>query len=76
MKREILIFIAIFVFLTLVVHLDEFISYPLEHIKNLSNSGAYGLGFMHPLFFSLGVYVVILIPRFLVKLIKKLLKKA
>ena len=48
MKKELLIYFIIFVVLTITIHFSELITHPFEHILNLSKSGAYGLGAVHP----------------------------
>ena len=74
MKKELIIFISIFIILTFGMHYSELLTHPFEHISNLSKSGVYGLGGFHPLIFTLVVYVFILIPRFIIKLFKRSLK--
>ena len=71
MKKEFWIFFVILFILSITFHNKEFIEYPLEHLKNLPNSGAYGLGYYHPLVFTLLVYIIILIPRLIFKLFRK-----
>lgn len=68
MKKEILIFIGVFLFLTIGMHFKEWTSYPIEHMMALPNSGAYGIGAIHPLVFTLIVYLVIRLPFLLKKL--------
>ena len=70
MKKELLIYFIIFVVLTITIHFSELITHPFEHILNLSKSGAYGLGAIHPIIFTIIVYVIVLIPRFVVKLFR------
>jgi hypothetical protein len=70
-KKELKIFIVIFTILTALMHYKEFLSHPIEHILALSSSGAYGIGAIHPLFFTLIVYLVVLVPRMILKLFKK-----
>ena len=70
MKKELLIYFIIFVVLTITIHFNELITHPIEHILNLSKSGAYGLGAIHPIVFTTIVYVIVLIPRFVVKLFR------
>ena len=70
MKKELLIFISIFIVLTFGMHYSELLTHPFEHISNLSKSGAYGLGAIHPIIFTIIVYVIVSIPRFIVKLFK------
>jgi len=70
MKKELLIFISIFVVLTFGMHYSELLTHPFEHISNLSKSGAYGLGAIHPIIFTVIVYVIALVPRSIIKLFK------
>ncbi len=70
MKKELLIYLGIIVFLTVTIHYKELMAHPIEHILNLPNSGAYGLGIIHPLIFSMVVYILVFIPRFISKLLK------
>ena len=70
MKKELLIYLIIFVILTITIHFSELMTHPFEHILNLSKSGAYGLGAIHPIVFTTIVYVIVLIPRFVVKLFR------
>ena len=71
MKKELLIIVSIFLILTISIHYNEFLTHPLNHILSLSKAGAYGLGGLHPVIFAFIVYVLILIPRFLIKLFKR-----
>lgn len=73
--KEFYIFIVLFLFLTLGMHHNEWFSYPIEHLKNLSTAGAYGLGSLHPLIFTLIIYLLYWLPRGLIKLIKRSTKK-
>ncbi len=70
MKKELLIYLGIIIFLTVTIHYKELMAHPIEHILNLPNSGAYGLGIIHPLIFSMVVYILVFIPRFIVKLFR------
>ena len=71
MKKELKIFIVILVVLTLAIHYKEFLEYPLQHLKNFPNSGAYGLGIFHPLVFTAIVYILVLLPRMIIRFFKK-----
>ena len=71
MKKELKIFIVILVVLTLVIHYKKFLEYPLQHLKNFPNSGAYGLGIFHPLVFTAIVYILVLLPRMIIRFFKK-----
>ncbi|MFY9089672.1 hypothetical protein [Arcobacter aquimarinus] len=70
MKKEFFIFIMIIVVLTIVFHYKELLEYPIQHVKNFPNSGTYGLGIFHPLIFGAFVYIMLLIPRAIFKLLK------
>jgi len=69
--KELYIFISTFLVLSLLMHFEKFLSMPIEHIKNLTTAGAYGLGSIHPLVFTLIIYLLLWIPRGIYKLIKK-----
>lgn len=69
MKKELILFAGIFIFLAISLHFEAWTSYPIEHIKNLTNAGAYGFGALHALIFPLIVYILIAIPRMIIKLI-------
>jgi len=71
MKKEIIILVAIFLVLTLGMHHQQWLSYPIEHLSNLSTSGAYGIGAIHPIVFTLAVYIILSIPRGIVKLFRR-----
>ncbi len=70
MKKELLIYFIIFVVLTITIHFNELITHPIEHILNLPKSGAYGLGMIHPIVFTTIIYIIVLIPRLVVKLFR------
>ena len=58
--KEIVIFVGLFLFLTLGMHMKQWISHPIEHIEHLSGSQ---FGPFHPLFFTFGVYIALFIIR-------------
>jgi len=70
-KKELAIFISIFLVLAIGMHFKEWTSHPVDHLMALPDAGAYGLGPMHPLIFTLIIYIIIAVPRGLVKLFKK-----
>lgn len=74
MLKEILIFISLFILLSLGIHHKEWIEYPIEHLTSLYASGAYGFGFMHPFIFTLILYTFIYIIRGIIKVFSKLYK--
>ncbi len=59
-KKEIFIFIGLFLFLALGMHMKQWLSHPIEHIEHLSSSQ---FGPFHPLYFTLVVYVVLYLIR-------------
>mgnify|MGYP001597474043 CR=1 FL=1 len=67
--KEFYIILGTFLFLTLVMHYKEWLSHPLQHINNLPDAGAYGLGIFHPLIFTLVIYILLWLPRLISKLI-------
>lgn len=72
MKKEILIFIGLFLFLAIGMHFKQWTSQPIEHLMNLPHGGAFGIpGLIHPLVFTLIAYVVIRLPFLIKKLFKK-----
>jgi len=70
--KELLIFLAVFIILALGMHYKEWFSHPIEHLFALPHSQ---FGPLHPLFFSFGVYLFLLIVRIFIKLIKKAVEK-
>jgi hypothetical protein len=70
-KKELLIFVGIFLFLAIGMHFKEWISDPLEHIAALPKAGAYGFGAFHPLIFTSVLYLIIGFFRGIASLVKK-----
>jgi len=68
MKKELTIFLSIFVVLALGMHFKEWMSHPLEHIMALPDAGAFGLGPFHPLIITLFFYVILGLFRGIAKL--------
>jgi len=71
MKKELSIFLAIFLVLAIGMHFKEWIDHPVEHLTALPNAGAYGIGAMHPLVFTLIVYLLFVGGRGIVRLFKR-----
>ncbi|WP_456402286.1 hypothetical protein [Hydrogenimonas sp.] len=68
--RESLIFLVLFLLLSLGVHMDAWTGAPLSHIEALPRSP---LGALHPLYITLGVYLLLLWPlRWVARGLKKL----
>jgi len=72
MKREITIYIGLFLFLAIGMHFKQWTTHPIEHLMNLPHGGAFGVpGIIHPFVFTFIVYLIIRLPA----LVKKLLGK-
>jgi len=66
MKKELVIFVGLFLFLAIGMHFKQWISHPVEHLVNLPAGGAFGVpGIAHPFVFTLVVYLIITLPRML-----------
>ena len=68
MKKELIIFLVIFLFLAIGMHFKEWISHPIDHIMALPQAGAFGLGPFHPLIITFVVYAFISLIRGIAKL--------
>jgi Na+/H+ antiporter NhaC len=71
LKKELIIFIGIFLFLAIGMHFKQWTSHPIDHIMALPHAGAYGIGAIHPLVFTFVVYIIVAIPRFIAGKISK-----
>ena len=71
MKKELTIFIGLFLFLAIGMHFKEWTSHPVEHLMGLPSAGAYGIGTWHPLVFTVALYVVFVLLRGIVRLFTK-----
>jgi len=71
--KEIFIFIGLFLFLALGMHMKQWISGPIEHLNKLSQSE---FGLFHPLFFTLFVYVALFIIRLIINFIVSVFSKS
>jgi hypothetical protein len=63
MKKELLIYIGIFLFLAIGMHFKQWISYPIDHLLSLPHSSSYGLGWEHPFIYTLIVYLIVFVIR-------------
>ncbi|WP_457593165.1 hypothetical protein [Hydrogenimonas sp.] len=59
LKRELYILLVLFLLLSFAMHAKACLDHPLEHIKALSQSP---LGMLHPVYITLGVYLLLLWP--------------
>jgi len=65
MKKELYIFIGIFLFLAIGMHFKEWMNYPIDHLMALPHASSYGLGWEHPAVYTLIVYLIVGLPRLL-----------
>ncbi len=63
MKKEIYIFIGIFLVLAISMHYKEWLSHPIDHITSLPTAGAFGIGAIHPLVFTFIIYIMVSVVR-------------
>ena len=68
MKKELKIFIAIFLVLALGMHFKAWTDHPVEHMESLFTQGWFGL---HPLVITLAVYLLFVLIRAIVRFLKK-----
>ena len=71
LKKELLIFLVLFVISSLIFHWSSWMSNPLSHLEALFSSPMP----YHPLLYVFLIYIVILIFRMIIALIKKLLSR-
>jgi len=71
MKKELTIFIGLFLFLAIGMHFKEWLSHPIDHLMALPTAGAYGIGSFHPLVFTLALYLVFVLARGIGRLFSK-----
>jgi len=72
LKKELIIFIGIFLFLAIGMHFNQWLSHPVEHVMAMSSGGAFGIpGIVHPFVFTLIVYIIVRLPVFVIRLFSK-----
>ena len=69
--KEIIIFFIILLVLSLLQHPDFFTA-PVDRIVELPTSGAYGIGAIHPLVFSVVAYLLFVMVRGIGRGIKRI----
>jgi hypothetical protein len=75
MKKELYIFLGIFLFLSVGVHLKEWVVHPIDQIIALPSSVALGFGEWHPLIFSFFGYLIVWVFRLIGRGVKKIFGK-
>jgi len=69
MKKEIVIYVGLFLFLAIGMHFKQWIDHPVEHLMNMPHGGAFGVpGAVHPFVFTFILYIVLRGPVLLKKL--------
>ena len=72
MKKEIIIFVAIFLFLAIGMHFNEWLSHPVEHLMAMTSGGAFGIpGAIHPFVFTFIVYAIVRFPALIKRIFSK-----
>ena len=71
MKKELMIFTGIFLFLAIGMHFKEWTTHPIDHLMALPDAGAYGLGPFHPLIITFVIYFIFVVLRGIVKLFER-----
>ena len=71
MKKELTIFLSIFLVLALGMHFKQWTSHPIDHIMALPKAGAFGLGPFHPLIITTFFYLIIAVFRGIAKLFSR-----
>ena len=74
MKKELIIFSVVLILFALVQHPD-ILTAPIERLKALPTSGAYGIGAFHPIIFAMVGYLFIAVLRGIYKGISKIFIK-
>lgn len=71
LKREVFIFIVIFVFLSLGMHMNQWLTHPLAHLQQLSiHKMPY-----HPLLYTVIVYLLLGLIRAVINTFMKLFRR-
>jgi len=71
LRREIIIFTGLFLFLTLTFHFKAWLDHPIRHLEALPTSP---MGLWHPLYLTLAVYFLILVIRIVFQFVKRFFK--
>lgn len=71
LKREVLIFIVIFVFLSLGMHMNQWLTHPLAQLQQLS---LHAMPY-HPLLYTAIVYLILALIRTVISTIMKLFRR-
>ena len=75
MKKQLSLFLTIFLFLTIGIHFSAWVNNPLEHLSSLAHADAYGLGVIHPIIFSFIGYLLLSSILWIVHLVWRVFSK-
>lgn len=68
MKKDLKIFIGIFLVLALGMHFKAWMDHPVEHVQSLFTQGWFGL---HPLVITLAVFPLYVLIRAIIRFLKR-----
>lgn len=74
-KKEILLFIVLFLTLSLIIHADKWFSAPLEHLSLLSKHPLPYHPFLYTIIVFIIIYTITKILKVLIKFFKRLVVK-
>lgn len=72
LKKELLIFSILFLFLALGMHMNQWVNHPLEHLRQLATHKMP----YHPLLYTFLLYIVVGILRGFWLIVKKIFSKS
>ena len=70
-KKEVIIFVVIFLLLALMMHMDAWLTHPLEQLNRLSTHAMP----YHPLLYTIIAYLCVALIRFSIHSIQKLFRR-
>lgn len=75
MKKQLSLFLGVFLFLAIGMHFKEWLGHPVDHLMALPSAGAYGLGVVHPLVFTFAGYLLLVLLMALGRMVKKIFSR-
>jgi len=75
MKKQLSLFLGVFLFLAIGMHFKEWLGHPIDHLMALPSAGAYGLGVVHPLVFTFAGYLLLVLLMALGRMVKKIFSR-
>ncbi len=71
-KQEVVIYLFLLLFLCVWMHAKALLDHPIEHFEAI---GRAPFGWLHPFLYTFVVYILILIVRIFIKLVRKFVDK-